>query len=339
MWLDNPIMDDLDDELLENAQNARPKKRESNVVMFWSKYDNEENLEEWLQKEIRLNEFHKFTLLSQLLNNDDVFLYTYQKITNVPATLLKKVNVEWAGKIFDEESAFRSLQMGHSIAHISDIVRIRASTLLNGIITDMDMVSLRPLPEKEFFFTTIPAKQTGAMAIQFKENNPPFVIHDNSWNGKALSNFPTKVGESMSYVFLQLANKIENQLAKPPTTSSKAWNYIMWSLKDISNSLDESYVYPPLYFGPIPAWKGANKCYSLDYPTKFDGKTELFGYKLPSIESILQNSFYVAHYFESAFKGSGEYQNIWDNVKSGSLLHAELNYFLGYDWKNILNGH
>jgi len=146
MWLDNPIMDDLDDELLENAQNARPKKRESNVVMFWSKYDNEENLEEWLQKEIQLNEFHKFTLLSQLLNNDDVFLYTYQNITNVPATLLKKVNVEWAGKIFDEESAFRSLQMGHSIAHISDIVRIRASTLLKHATSALMFKCSKTLP-------------------------------------------------------------------------------------------------------------------------------------------------------------------------------------------------
>ena len=306
----------------------------NSVVCFWSKYEGQTNVNDWLYNEIELNDFHKFSLLSQLKYNKDVFLYSYQKIKNVP----EGINVEWAGKIFNENLAFRALKLGHSIAHISDIVRIRASSVLNGVITDMDMVALRPLPEQDSFFTTIPAKVTGAMAIQFKDNHPPFNINDNSWDGKALSNFPTKVGKNMAYDFLKLANKIERQLTKPPVKSTKAWNYIMWSLKQIANSYVASVVYPPLNFGPIPAWKGPNKCYSLDYPTKFDGKTELFGYKLPSIDQILNESYYVAHYFESAFKGSGKYENIWDNIKGGSLLHAELEHVLGQQWREVLNG-
>jgi hypothetical protein len=31
-WFDNPIMDDLDDELPKNSENADPKKRNENTI-------------------------------------------------------------------------------------------------------------------------------------------------------------------------------------------------------------------------------------------------------------------------------------------------------------------
>jgi len=51
----------------------------NNIVCFWSKYNKETDLQDWLNKEIELNDFHKFTLLSQLKYNKNVFLYSYQK--------------------------------------------------------------------------------------------------------------------------------------------------------------------------------------------------------------------------------------------------------------------
>ena len=306
----------------------------SNIICFWSKYDNETNINDWLYKEIELNEFHKFALLSQLKYNKNVYLYTYQKLKNVP----EGINVEYAGKIFNENLAFRSLKLGHNIAHISDIVRMRMAIMLNGVIMDMDMVALRPLPNINAFFSTGPAKSEGAMAIKWKDNHPPFNIVDNSWDGKALSFFPCKVGLDMEKDIWALIERIKEQLSRPPIKNTKGWNYIMWSIKDIANKNPHIKVFEPLYCGVVPVWKGKNNCYSLDYPTKFNGSTKLFGYRMPDIQEILDNSFIVGHYFESAFKGAGKYENIWDNIKEGSLLHAELEHVLGHKWREVLNG-
>lgn len=306
----------------------------SNIICFWSKYDHETELEDWLNKEIELNDFHKFTLLSQLKYNKNVYLYTYQKLKNVP----EGINVEYAGKIFNEELAFEALKLGHHIAHIGDIVRLRVAILLNGVVMDMDMVALRPLPDINAFCSTGPAKTEGAMAIQWKENHPPFKIHDNSWDGKALSMFPCKVGLSMEKQIWELIETIKYQLKEPPIKNTKGWNYIMWTIKEIANTNPDVKVFKPIYNGVVPVWKGKNNCYTLDSPSKFNGSTKLFGYTMPSIQEILETSYIVGHYFESAFKGAGKYENIWDNVKKGSLLNAELEHVLGYQWREVLNG-
>tara|TARA_B100001250_G_scaffold252670_1_gene217280 strand:+ start:343 stop:1266 length:924 start_codon:yes stop_codon:yes gene_type:complete len=302
------------------------------IILFWSKYENEQNYNDWINKDIEISDFHKLTLYSQKKYNNEVFLYTYQNITNLP----KGINIEDADKVYSRALAFEALKRGHNIAHISDIVRIRMASLLKGTITDMDMIALRPLPDIDNFFSSIPAKKTGAMAIKWKENHPPFKIHDNSWNGKALSNFPSKVGKNMEYDFIKLAHRIEQQLEGLPRKDTKGWNYIMWTLKEIARDHKEAKIYEPLYFGPIPAWLGSSKCYSLEAPSRLDGKTELFGYRMPSIEEIINKSYFVAHYFESAFKKADVITDIWDRVKIGSLLNAELEHILSDNWRNEL---
>ena len=54
---------------------------------------------------------------------------------------------------------------------------------------DIDNIIL-PFPEIDTFTSTMAAKTTGAMAIQFKDNHPPFRIKDGSWDGNHFLSFP-----------------------------------------------------------------------------------------------------------------------------------------------------
>ena len=259
-------------------------------------------------------------------------LYTYQ-IFDESVPIPSEIIVEDADRYFSAEDAFSALKRGHSIAHISDVVRLRSAIEHEAVVMDIDNIALRPFPEIDTFTSTMPAKTTGAMAIQFKDNHPPFKIKDGSWDGKALSVFPTKVHKSITEDIKELCDKIESSLSKLPTKGTKGWNYVVWTLKEIANKYDNVHVMKPIDTTPFPAWKSAGKCYSLDAPTKLDGVTSVYGYVLPSIDQILQESYCVQHFFESAFKNARSLTaGFWQGIKVGSLLYEELILVLGQDW-------
>jgi hypothetical protein len=101
---------------------------------------------------------------------------------------------------------------------------------------------------------------------------------------------------------------------------------------------DTSYkVYPPIAFCPVPAWLGGGKCYSIQSPTKFDGKTTLFGYPLPHFRHIIEESYIVQHFHESAFSKSELVKNdFWLNLPNDCLVAKEAEYILGLNWRELL---
>ena len=305
-----------------------------NISLFWSSNlrKDSETFNHWRHRRISLSTFHEATLLSHVKAGNTVRLYTYQNFDeSVP--IPPEISVEDGHQYFPAEDAFSALKRGHSIAHISDVVRLRSAIEHEAVVMDIDNIILRPFPEIDTFTSTMAAKTTGAMAIQFKDNHPPFRIKDGSWDGKALSVFPMKVHNSIVEDVEELCSKIESSLSKPPTKGTKGWNYVMWTLKDIANRYDNVHVMKPIDTTPFPAWKSAGKCYSLDAPTKLDGITNVYGYVLPSIDQILQESYCVQHFFESAFKNADRLTNdFWQGIKVGSLLYEELNLVLGQDW-------
>lgn len=307
-----------------------------NISLFWSTSldKDSEDFDHWRNREISLSVFHEATLLSHVKVGNTVRLYTYQSFDDsVP--IPSEIIIEDANQYFSAEDAFSALKRGHSIAHISDLVRLRSAIEHEAVVMDIDNIVLRPFPEIDTFTSTMPAKTTGVMAIQFKENHPPFKIKDGSWDGKALSMFPTKVHKSISDDIEELCSKIEDSLSKTPTTGTKSWNYVMWSLKDIANKHDNVHVMRPIHTAPFPAWKSAGNCYSLDVPTKLDGKTNLNGYVMPSINQILQESYCIPHFFESSFKKADRLAvDFWQSIKVGSLLYEELKFVFGEDWIN-----
>ena len=123
-------------------------------------------------------------------------------------------------------------------------------------------------------------------------------------------------------------------LLEPPKQDSKAWNYVIWSVKKIIKYDKKAKVYQPISFHPLPAWLGKNKCYSLESPTRLNNETILFGYKLPSIKEMFKDSFMIHHFFESTFNNSKIVaNNFWLNVSKDSLLGKEAEYIVGEDWK------
>jgi len=305
-----------------------------NISLFWSKNlrKDSETFNHWRHRRISLSYFHEATLLSHVKAGNTVRLYTYQNFDE-SISIPPEIIVEDANGFFSAQDAYSALKRGHSIAHISDVVRLRSAIRYEAVVMDIDNIALRPFPKIDTFTSTMAAKTTGAMAIQFKENHPPFKIKDGSWDGKALSVFPMKVHNSIAEDVEELCRKIETSLSKLPTKGTKGWNYVMWTLKDIANKYDHVHVMKPIDTTPFPAWKSAGKCYSLDAPTKLDGKTNVYGYVLPSVDQILQKSYCVQHFFESAFKNAKSLdKDFWQSIKLGSLLNEELNLVFGQDW-------
>lgn len=306
-----------------------------NISLFWSKkLEENDTYDDWINRKIKLSFFHEVTLLSHLKFGNKVYLYTYQKIDRDIFNIPDEIIICDANDFFPSENAFKALQKGHSIAHISDLIRLRSAIELQSVVMDIDNIVINKFPDLDCFTSTLAAKLTGSMAIKFGKTQQPFKIHDNSWDGKALSVFPIKVHKIIEKEIFNLSNRIEETLKDNPLNNTKGWNYVVWTLKDIANTNKNVYVMKPINFCPVPAWKSAGNCYSLDSPTKFDGKTVLFGYTMPSIEQIFKETYAVQHFFESAFKKSDPLEkDFWLKIKDNCLLDHELKLILGNDWK------
>ena len=311
--------------------------KKNNIFLFWSTYKESESIDEWRNRKMELSDLHFLSLFSNDISGDNIFLYTYQNIkkSNLNA-IYKNIKVVDADIVFPCQKAFKSLTMGHSIAHISDLIRLTEASTKEGVVLDMDGVRINPFPDKSGWMASVPAKLTGGFAPKWGDAHPPITINDNSWNGKALSNFPCKINKRTSSFGFKLISEIKSSLCSMPKNDSKAWNYVMWALKEIPLIYEDIHVYPPISFGPLPAWLGPGKCYSLEYPHRFNGKEELFGYKLPHIDEILEKSYIVQHFFESAFKKSGINTNLWENINDGCLLAIEAETILERNWRQEL---
>lgn len=309
-----------------------------NYILFWSTYVKGESHEEFINKGLTLSKAHALTLYSHKRAKQNTFLYTYQNISK--STVPEGITLMDANEVFPSIEAHSALNNGHSIAHVSDVVRIKESMRLNGVVMDMDLTVLRNFKNEPSFYSSMPAKRSGTLAPQWKDAHPPITIHDNSWDGKALCNFPLKISNKTKGEFQLLVDKIILTLSKPPKKTSKAWNYVLWTVKDIIKTDFDGKVYQPIYNLPLPAWLGGGKCYSLESPTRLDGKTILYGHVMPTIDEMLEKSNTIAHFFESVFNDANVVDNtFWHDVKDGSLLSREAQFIVGDNWREILTNY
>ena len=304
-------------------------------ILFWTEYNEGMSFEDFKNHQIDLSPFHKLSLLAHEKLNNDVILFTYQKFNDkIPSN----IKIETPDNIIPIKAVYEILRRGHSIAHISDAIRLKYASQVNGIVLDMDAILLRKLPTEFGWFASMPAKRSGGVAPQWGDSHPPLTVHDKSWNGKELAAFPIKVNNDMKKDIENLSHKIMHTLIQPPKTNSKAWNYVIWTLKDIMKKNKDYKVFPPIAFCPVPAWLGAGKCYSIQSPTKFNGENKLFGYPLPHFRHILEESYIVQHFFESAFVKSNKVgDNFWNELPNDCLVAYEAKQILGENYKTILN--
>lgn len=312
--------------------------RGDKVFVFWSKYNPEVDIdfETWRNRPIKLNPSHALSLQSHAKFGHEVHLYTYQPLDNELPVGVTKYD---ANIIFTAELAYEALARGHSIAHVSDLVRLRSASETGGLVLDMDGIVINELPDVPGFFCTMPAKATGGVAPKWGKATPPFTVHDGSWDGKALSAFPVKVSDATKQQIHQLSVRIEQTLAQPPKTDTKAWNFVMWALKDMSREHPDHKVFPPIKTCPVPSWLGAGKCYSTESPTRLNGVEQVFGYTLPTIEQIFEESYIVQHFFESAWQNYDQNQtaaSFWYDIPADSLLGLIAQQTVGDKWRTML---
>jgi len=297
------------------------------IILFWSNKPTESSSPtSWRGSELRFSPFHELVFKAHEKMGNEVEVWTYQKVTYWEYPSIK---IKDASSMLNYEIVHKALTNGHSIAHVADAIRLKRASQVEGVVLDMDAVVLKPLPEYDSWFATMPSKKTGGFAPQWGENKPPMKVHDNSWDGKELTAFPIKVGPNTSKQVHDLAIWIMKKLETDPKASSDEWNSVLWTVKKICSTDTTAKVYQPIYFCPLPAWLGESKCYSMETPTRLDGKTELFGHTLPSIDEISDKSFIVQHFFESAWnKADSISEQKWNNLGLDSLLRKEYDYII-----------
>ena len=110
----------------------------SHTILFWSTFNPESDttFEKWRNRDVELSPFHGLTLRTHALKADYTTLYTYQQ--GIKPEIPGEITVNDAADIFPAEQAYAALLNGHSIAHISDTVRLQAAADNGGIVIDMD---------------------------------------------------------------------------------------------------------------------------------------------------------------------------------------------------------
>jgi hypothetical protein len=294
------------------------------IVLYWSNIPEKsgfDNHHDWRTSELKFSPFHDLVFKSHYRVGNTVELWTHQQVTDFP---YENITIKDANEIIPSQDVFDSLSSGHSIAFVSDAVRLKRASQILGIVLDMDCVCLRPFPAYESWFSTMPSKKTSGFAPKWGPNKPPFTVHDGSWNGKELAIFPIKVAKTTQHQISDLSDMIINKLHNKPKGTSNEWNSILWTVKAIANSDTTAKIFEPLYNCPLPAWLGEGKCYSIESPTRLTGNTTLFGHRLPSIDDIFDNSYCIAHFFESAWnKADVISDQTWNHIPLDSLLYQE----------------
>ena len=304
-----------------------------NINLFWSNFDGEKSLSEWINSEIEFTPFHALTLLSHGKIKNNVNLYIYQTCTKK----FKGITIKNANDIYPAEDAYSALKSGHTLAHVSDAVRFRASAKNLGVVLDMDAVMLRQFPDVDSFIGTGAAKRTGGFAPKWGKNCPPLPVPDGSWDGKAILAFPLRVSELSRPLINNIADHIIEVLAEPPKKNQS--NFVMLSIREISDVDKTTKIFPPMSFCPVPFWKYQGIGFSIESPTRFDGDNMLFGHILPSVDEIFYKSYIIQHFFESIFKSKKRFsaERFWYKVKPGSLVSHEARRIAGPEWRKVLH--
>lgn len=301
----------------------------SKIIMYWSNIPERcgyNTVDEWTNSELKFSLLHDLVFKSHERLNNDVEIWTHQKVTEFSYD----IKIKNAEEVISAKDAFNALSFGHSIAFVSDAVRLKRASETLGIVLDMDSVMLKSFPEHDSWFSTMPSKKTGGMVPQWGPNKPPMTVHDGSWDGKELSAFPIKISETTQQEISDLSDRIVEKLKIKPKGTTDEWNSILWTVKNIANRDTTAKIFQPIYMSPVPAWKGRGKCYTIESPTRLDGKTQIFGHTMPSIDEIMSKSYIVAHFFESAFQDAEMInEKLWDNIPDDCLLAREMD-LVGY---------
>lgn len=189
-----------------------------------------------------------------------VWLWTFQKfMVAVPNVVIKD-----ASSLVARATAYKWMDNGAQVEHLSDIVRLKALEQHGGWWLDMDTICLKPLNlyKRRFCFQTIPNKRSSIFAVR-RNFDFPKLVDQNMDHGRDRFNIGVmKVPADCEYIrdFYQsavrmmehmVAQKMDASRESKTTIKTSGWNTFMIMGRDliVKHGL-ERYVQPPSAFHP-----------------------------------------------------------------------------------------
>ena len=234
-----------------------------------------------------------------------VKLWAYGEIQG-PIRTHTRIQVCDANEVLPLGAAKRLLEMGASIAHVSDFVRILAAGKTRGWIIDCDNIWIRNPPSQSgHVFATLAPYITGAyrkppefwQQCGFQEGKEGY------WDGKGLINFPCLFEPHKPYSvdFVVWVNqKVQHHQSRPWPHGKTSWNMVMWAMRDLvlKHKLQAD-VHPWWHFSPTPAMPGQRlRLLSNWFDKKAPDRTR-FGITYPSTDRIMRLAYCVAVFCNS----------------------------------------
>ena len=190
-----------------------------------------------------------------------VFLFVYgrQNIENVPGQVMKRD----AGEFLKWEDAQALHKRGVPVAHLSDIVRIRAAVQEGGVVLDSDLWVIRPFPRSPFVATLYEKKVKRCGGPSRATSDRYDAFKRPGWDGLGLVNTPFGVHPRPSRFAAhlgQLVDRFVKTFTETDFDLEQDWDVLMHGVRDILLSLNSGCeARPPIEFGASLSWGSHRK--------------------------------------------------------------------------------
>ena len=242
-----------------------------------------------------LTDSNYYGLLSAASCFDESVLYVYEPVANVP----KGVATLNAATLLSVADKDLLLSYGVPTAHVSDIVRMRAASLLTGcgvnVVNDVDMLWLRR-PCGDEFVASLFAKHSGGMTRHDTEEMAAFAKSE--WDGHGLINTPLGVspGSALAKGLLAMVEAFITTTHAAKTFDSSQWNVLMHGIRNllVRDRLG-GLVRPPIEYGAALCWSAQTGCIVKDGYYDVGGESapkdhKVHGVSLPTSAQILAHA-------------------------------------------------
>ena len=201
-----------------------------------------------------------------------LFVYGHQNIQNVPGQVMQRP----ADEYLKWEDAQAMHKHGVPVAHISDVVRMRAACKEGGVVLDGDLWWLRQSPPSPFV-ATLYEKRLGGRAEASKASKARYAAFQrHGRDGLGLVNTPFGVIARPNRFADKLGQLVDSFVDTYTSEGSvfekgKDWNVLMRGVRDIVLLLDMGGVArPPIEFGAALSWHShsTKPCWSSPLPAR-----------------------------------------------------------------------
>lgn len=244
------------------------------INQFWYSIDHSGNLPSFYYDSVELILRQGYTPI----------LWTYQKLKNIPNGVVVKdankiIPYRVKSTLFDnnnylskKKESLKTNKKYFDVAIFSDLFRAKLLKDHGGIYFDTDVLLLKKLPNIRNTISTIPRKLEG-LQVRTKSLTK---FHEADINSSVM--IAEKGSKWITTYYNRIMDRMEEAHIKPLKNNTDLLNMLSQVIKDENVP---NIVAPPIAYNPIPYWT---------YQMK-DKPFFSFGYKVPSIKQIKENSY------------------------------------------------